>query len=138
MDFVLLSLLVFCFFATSLVPQANRCQLSGLEVEGSSICVGQTYLCVLSIWGRSGSGHVNRISSFHAQSPPMIIDPGGYVECVFRVQGPAADSRISGQSHELARVHNLNLFFLLPHEARAAFPMNCSPDTLWRWIKVDL
>lgn len=85
------------------MPQANRCQLSGLEVEGSSssVCVGQTYLCV---WGRSGSGHVNRISSFHGQSPPVIIDPRGYVECVFRVQRPAADSRISGQSHELSHM----------------------------------
>lgn len=56
-----------------------------------------------------GSGHVNRISLFHAQSHPMITDPWGCVECVcvclfmhvacaHRTQRPALYWRISGQS----------------------------------------
>lgn len=110
LSFPFLSSLSFTFpFFSPSVPQANGSQLSVLKSETTQFLSDRPTCVFVCASVSPGSGHVNRISLFHAQSHPMITDPWGCVECVcvclfmhvvcaYRTQRPALYWRISGQS----------------------------------------
>lgn len=75
---------LFLSFLSQLLPLSlsNRSQSSVLNLSSLPLSLPLSDLPVcfpLSV--SPGSGHVNRINPFHAQSNPMIIDPWGCV-CV--------------------------------------------------------
>lgn len=82
------------FLPPSDSPQANCCQLSELN-SGQHICQTGLPTCCQYV-SQPRSGHINRIRPFHAQSPPITVDPWGCV-CVCVHQRPALSGRISGQ-----------------------------------------
>lgn len=65
------------------MSKANGSQLSS-QLQDGVVLVRRTYLRVgVRVSLRSGSGNANRISLFHAQSPPLIADLLGCMELVY-------------------------------------------------------
>lgn len=86
------------------------------------------------------SGHVNRISLFHAQSHPAITDPWGCMECVrLHTERPAstggypARRRCAFLQHVCSHVAALCVIWNPILEAKTYFWMASTADCFWRW-----
>lgn len=78
-DFTFLSFPPYLYFPTS----NNGSQLSVLNLESMEFYSGRPTCVFVWVSVSWSSGHVNRISLFHAQSHPAITDPWGCMEGVW-------------------------------------------------------